>query len=274
MTDRTFAADGESGMAVRKLDFFDEMVWPVPLSFAGAISAMRFEQGDVLYRDKAAYCALEGAIPHGLSAIQVLLPQRSTRGLGSEVPGDRRQSNWRSEVTVELIDLEKGRSEVRVLSQGKLATALFTGDEAWLDTGREEPPLPASARDLQPRLEDSVGRFRGLSKTKKGSRFIFVVDLAGDASRSKASNVEAALRASGSVERIDLSPAEAGIEDPGRFHPALIVRGLAMAKRASHQVLPILRQCLYAGGSGTAPESDQASDRFSIGRHGILQNLD
>jgi hypothetical protein len=119
-----------------------------------------------------------------------------------------------------------------------------------------------------------VGRFSGLAKTKKGSRFIFVVDLASDASRSKASNIEEALRASGPVERIDLSPAKAGIEDPGRFHPALTVRGLVMPKRASHRVLPILRKCLYAGGSGKAPESDQASDRFSIGRHGILQDLD
>ena len=274
MADRIPDADRASETAASELDFFDGMAWPVPLSFAGAISAMRFEQGDVLYRDKAAYGVLEGRIPKGLGAIQVLLPQRSTRGLGSEVPGDRRQSNWQSEVTIELIDLEKGRSEVRALSQGKLATALFTGDEGWLDAAREEPPLPASARDLQPRLADSVAGFSGLQKAKKGSRFIFVVDLASDASRSKASNVEAALRASGPVERIDLSPAKAGIEDPGRFHPALIVRGLVMAKRTTQQVLPVLRQCLYVGGSDTDPEKNAASDRFSIGRHGILQDLD
>jgi hypothetical protein len=177
-------------------------------------------------------------------------------------------------VTLELIDLETGHSEVRVLSQGKLATALFTGDDGWLDAGRGEPPLPASARELQSRLEDSLAGFRAVQKTKKGARFVFVVDLASDASRYKAANVEAALRADGPVERIDLSPKRAGIEDPGRFHPALTVRGLVVAKRTSDDVLPILRGCLYGGGSSSDPEGEMASDRFSIGRHGILQDLD
>ena len=256
-----------------ELQFFEEMSWPVPLSFAGAISSMRFEQGDVLYRDRAAYGALEGRIAKGLTAIQVLLPQRSTRGVGSDIPGDRRQSNWSSEVTLELIDLETGDSEVRVLSQGKLATALFTGDDGWLETQKEEPRLPLSSRDLQACLEAATGGFTGHQKAKQGSRFIFVVDLANDASRAKASEVESALRASGVVERIDLSPGKAGIEDAEKFHPALILRGLVMPKRTSEEVLPILRDRLYGGGSSTAPEGEAAPDRFSIGRHGFLQDL-
>jgi hypothetical protein len=166
--------------------FFPGMVWPVPVAFAGAIAAMRFEQGDVLYRDPAAYETLEGKIPKGLSAIQVLLPKRSARvSTSSEFEGDRRKANWQSEVTVELVDLARGQSQVRVLTQGKLAMAIFRGDDAWLDPTREEPSIPRSARELQQRLAEAVPSFDARQTARRGSRFLFVVDLASDASRSR-----------------------------------------------------------------------------------------
>jgi len=271
--------DKESALSEEQpeLEFFEAMAWPVPLSFAGAIAGMRFEQGDVLYRDRRAYDALDGKIPTGLSAIQVMLPQRSTRGAVSDASGDRRLANWQSEVTLELIDLGSGRSQTRVLSQGKLAMALFSGDEAWLDPQREEPPLPRSGRELQQGLAQSVAAFDRPAMARAGSRFIMVVDLASDASRTKAVGVEEALLAAGRVERIDLFPAEAGVEDASTFHPSLVIRGLVLPGRTAEEVLPILRGCLYGGGRGGATEvaeGEAAPDRFSIGRHGILENLD
>jgi len=269
------APDPESTLPVTpgELEFFGGMAWPVPLSFAGAISGMRFEQGDVLYRDKAAYDALDGQIPEGLKAIQVLLPQRSTRGASADSSGDRRLSNWQSEVTLELVDLDHGLTESRVLSQGKLAMALFSGDEGWLDPTHAEPPLPRPARDLQQVVAQSRVAFEERTVAKTGSRFIFVVDLASDASRTKAIGVEEALLATGPVEGIDLSPADAGVEDAETFHPSLVIRALVLANRTTEEVLPILRACLYGGGAVEVPDGDGTLDRFSIARHGILESL-
>jgi hypothetical protein len=260
--------------------FFPGMVWPVPVAFAGAIAAMRFEQGDVLYRDPVAYETLEGKIPKGLSAIQVLLPKRSARvSTSSEFEGDRRKANWQSEVTVELVDLARGQSQVRVLTQGKLAMAIFRGDDAWLDPTREEPSIPRSARELQQRLAEAVPSFDARQTARRGSRFLFVVDLASDASRSKAAGVEEALRATGVVERVELSAEHAGIEDAQSYHPTAVVRCLVMPNRTTDEVLPILRGCLYGGASDESDRSegsgrnDAAPDRFSVGRHGLLQAL-
>jgi hypothetical protein len=259
--------------------FFEGLAWPIPVAFAAAIASMRFEQGDVLYRDRSAYDALEGDIPKGLSAIQVQFPKRSARAAPSEFEGDRRRSSWQSEVIIELIDLAGGKSETRVLSQGKLAMAIFRGDEGWLDPLREEPPLPRSARELQQRLEQTQASFDELQTAAKGCRFIFVVDLANDASRSKAMGVEEALRASGSVERIELSAERAGVEDPHSYHPTAVVRCLILPNRTTDEVLPILRARLYGGGASDDPSTDAGNeietspDRFSVGRHGIFQAI-
>lgn len=276
MAERRSERASGGAATLSELEFFPGMVWPVPLSFAGAISGMRFEQGDVLYREASAYEALDGKIPKGLRAIQVLLPQRSTRGIaGDSSTGDRRLSNWQSDVTIELIDLERSQSKVRTISQGKLAMALFSGEEKWLDPEHDEPPVPGTARDLQQRLDQSIGYFDSKRKSRGGSRFLFVVDLASDSSRTKASGVEDALRAGGAVDRIDLSPFEAGIEDASRFHPTLVVRGLVLPGRSSDEVLPLLRDRLYGGGGAGEPAvGETTSDRFSIGRHGIFQSFD
>ena len=260
------------------LRFFEGMAWPVPVAFAGAIAAMRFEQGDVLYRDPRLYEAFGDEIPKGLSAIQVQLPQRSSRAAPSEFEGDRRQSSWQSEVTVELIDLARGQAETRVLSQGKLAMAIFRGDDGWLDPEREEPPLPRSARELQQRLDETPASFDARQSAKRGCRFIFVVDLANDASRSKAAGVEEALRATGPVERIELSAEHAGVEEAQSYHPTAVVRCLVLPDRSAEEVQPILRSRLYGGVSDVSndPAADQtetAPDRFSVGRHGLFQAI-
>ncbi|MFP6655991.1 MAG: hypothetical protein VCB25_10205 [Myxococcota bacterium] len=242
----------------------------MPLSFAGAIAAMRFEQGDVLYRDRRAYAGLAGKMPKGLTAIQVQKPQRSARAGGIGSAGNRRLLNWQSEVTVSLIDLGTGQAEIRVLTQGKLAMALFSGDDGWLEVDRAEPPLPNSARDLQPELGRSLVAFDARRNTVAGSRFVFVVDLAMDSSRTKALLVEGALLEGGAVERIDLSPANAGVVDASRFHPSLVIRGLELPGRSSEEVLLILRGCLYAGGASAIDGVESKTDRFSIARHGLL----
>jgi len=257
------------------LEFFDQLAWAVPTAFASALAAYRFEQGDVLYPDAAAYGALESTLPAGSKAIQVLSPSRSIRSTPSESGSSRRRSSWESEVEIELLDLVSGSAEGRVVSQGKLLLTLWRGDESWLDPEREEPPLPRSGRELASQIEEARGAFDALQATRKGCRFLFVVDLASDASRVKAASVEEALGAVGALERIDLPPNRAGIAGADSFDPALVLRAILIRGAGVEQMERALRGVLYGGASATPGEDDEgaSSDRFSVARHGLLEPI-
>jgi hypothetical protein len=268
------AAQAQSG-PITDLAFFDQLAWAVPTAFASALAAYRFEPGDVLYPEPAAYDALEGALPAPARAIQVLRSARSTRATPAESGSSRRRSSWESEVEIELVDLATGSAEGRVVSQGKLLMTLWRGDESWLDPEREEPPLPRSARELASQIEEAREACEAHQSTQKGCRFVFVVDLASDASRVKAASVEQALAALGALERIDLPPRQAGVEDPDSFHPALVLRAILVRGASLEQMEQALRGALYAGGSAAAVDDDEAesSDRFSVARHGLLEGI-
>ncbi|MBW2501166.1 MAG: hypothetical protein JRF61_28120 [Deltaproteobacteria bacterium] len=267
------SSNHDAGPPGRKA-FFEGFAWPVPRAFDAAVGAPRFEQGDVLYADPAGYADLEGRLPKRLMAIQVLHPPRSVRSAAQGGEADRRRSAWSSEVVIEWIDLASGRSDRRELTQGQLFTALWRGDEGWLDPDGPEPEPPSTARDLQQVLEAFGPLFdaRGLPGGKRaGCRFLFVVDLASDASRVKAAAIEGALRALGELEMADLVPAETEIAEGERYHPALLVRGLFLPGRGEEEVRAALRTVLYGGTSGAAVEGEAAADRFSVTRHGLLQ---
>ena len=272
------AVKSQRGGPPADLEFFDQLAWAVPRAFASALAAYRFEQGDVLYPEAAAYGALEGRLPAGARAIQVLSQARSARSTTSETGGSRRRSSWESEVEIELLDLAKGSAEARVVSQGRLLMTLWRGDERWLDPEHAEPPLPRSGRELASRIDQALGAFDAKQSTRKGCRFVFVVDLASDASRVKAASIEEALAALGALERIDLPPQQAGIEDPGSFHPALVIRAILARGASLAQMEQALRGALYGGGSSLPDEDEEAednagSDRFSVARHGLLEAI-
>ena len=77
-------------MPVRLLDPMDLLsgfAWPVPRAFASAVSACRFESGDVLYDATSAYAAGEpesGPAYH----IQILDPPRSARAAPADAGVD------------------------------------------------------------------------------------------------------------------------------------------------------------------------------------------
>ena len=267
--------------------FFEAFRWPLPLSFASAVAANRFELGDVLYRDARAYDAWVGEVPSGTRPIQVLDPPRSARGTPLDGDSDRRRANWSTEVRIALIDPGSGQSEERVLTQGKLLMALWLGDEAWLDAERVPPEFPKTARDLHGSLEASQaawGKQIARSRPRSGSLFVMVVDLASDASRTKTALVGERLRASGKVVVADRTASDAGLESSHLYHPTLVLRGFVLAGRDTDSVESELRACLYRGGAATTPSSGSgaeeaervetqgapAGDRFSIARHGLL----
>ena len=267
------------------LEFFAGMAWAVPTAFAGALASFRFEQGDVLYREEATYSALEGVPAANAIALQILHPPRSARTTPAEFEGDRRRTSWASEVRLERIELATGKSDPLTVSQGKLLMTLWSGDEQWLDSEREEPSLPGAARELATRLEEAkqgFGRSLALQKLSKGEacRFFFVVDLASDASRVKAESIADALAPCGRIKTVDLGPVAAGLEDAAHFHPALVVRGIRVNGATEARVEEALRHALYGGGTrenakvdDTRTDGDEeATNRFSVARHGLLES--
>ncbi len=247
------------------ISFLPGFAWAVPDAFAAAVCSYRFEQGDVLYRERAGYGPLAGRIDKGLTAIQLRQPPRSARAIPGEYEGDRRLSNWQSELELELVDLAAGTSELRTTTQGRLMMVLWRGDEAWLDASGEDPPVPRSARDLAKILRDGdldPGVRRG---GDKGCRFVFVVDLSSDASRARASAAASALRALSQVAVTDRTPAEAGASAAEPFHPTLVLRELVLRDVEASAAEAVLKRVLY-GGAGD-------SERFQIARHGLLESF-
>ena len=251
------------------MDFIEGFGWPVPRALAGAVSACRFEQGDVLYSDPLAY----GAWPRGRKglsfAIQVLDPPKSARVLAPGSEGNRFEANWNSSLELELTEFGQERVERRVTTQGRLFCCLWRGDETQLEARGDAPELPVSQRELHRRLEEALpaalARFRdGRAKGTRGaaSLYLAAVDDANDAARSKAKAVQDVLEAQFDVKSNRLSPAAAGLEGADAFHPALWIQALLVPGQAPEAIEERLRGLLYGGAS--------ESGRFSLARHGLL----
>jgi len=261
------------------MDFYEGFAWAIPAAFANALASFRFEQGDVLYDNPGPYEALSSA-PRGL-ALQVLHPPRSARATPADFDGDRRRTSWESEVVLEQTALD--HSEVRQVTttQGRLLMTLWTGELAWLDDARESPPLPLAARELVGRLAEAATAFERQSAPElDGCRFLYVVDLASDASRVKSQTIQACLHELGEVGTQDLRPGAAELEDAARFHPALLIRAHTIPGRSEHDVTQCLRKVLYGGAASPAVPKDESAteegsknDRFSVARHGLLLQL-
>lgn len=258
-----------SGMLLEagELVCFEGFAWAVPMAFAPAVGAYRFEQGDVLHRTRAGYAPLEGRVGSGLMAIQIRQPPRSARVLPGEFEGDRRLANWQSELELELVEFDSGRSELFTTTQGRLLMTLWQGELDWLDPAHVEPPLPRSARELAQFLREGGGAPTASRSAARpeGVRFVFVVDLSSDVSRAKATAVEDALQAIGKLERADRRPEQLGHTGSPPFHPTLVVRELAIRNATAEAAEAALKRVLYAG-AGEA-------ERFQIGRHGLLEPL-
>lgn len=249
-----------------EMSFFPSFRWAVPEAFAAAVCSYRFEQGDVLYRERAGYGDLVGRLESGLmTAIQIRQPPRSARAIPSEYDGDRRLANWQSEVELDRVDLAAGTSESVTTTQGRLLMVLWRGDESWLDVARDEPPLLKSARELAQALRDGDLEWRRPAGSAADCRFVFVVDLSSDASRSRASAIADALQPLGRIEACDRTPEAVGASGPDAFHPTLVLRELVLRGVEASAAGAALKRVLYAG-AGDA-------ERFQITRHGLLESL-
>lgn len=256
----------EEGALDEAIAYLPGFAWAVPEAFAPAVTTYRFEQGDVLHRDRRGYDPLAGRIPKGLTALQLRHPPRSGRALPSEHEGDRRLANWQSEVELELVDPADGIVEVFSSTQGRLFMALWKGHEDALRGEGDDPPLPRSARELAQSLRDGELYRPGPIRPGPGCRFRFVIDLSSDASRAKSAAIGDALATLGPVATRDRDPVAAGARDGALFHPTLVVREVVLFDVAPEAAEAALKRALYVGSGET--------ERFSITRHGVLEALD
>jgi hypothetical protein len=260
------------------LQYLNGFSWPVPIAFASAVSACRFEQGDMLYDAKIGYRDWATALD-GLSlAIQVHDPPKSNRAMAADQEGSRFLANWNSDVTLSITAFSTDTVSKKTTSQGRLFTFLWRGDPADLDSDGLPPEPPRMQRELHRALEQAVPAFRrSFAKAKreaasvpaKGAVYLSAVDLSSDAGRAKASDVQGALAERFEVCAQDIVPLRAGIDSAERYHPALVLRGLLAVGAAPEEVEAILKQRLYSPGA----EREGRADRFSLARHGHLAPL-
>ena len=249
------------------MEFIEGFAWPVPRALAGAVSACRFELGDVIYSDAQGYEAWPGGRKNLGFALQILDPPKTARALAGEAEGKRFDANWGSPVELELSDFAAGATRGVETTQGRLFTCLWRGDPGCLDPGGEPPAPPLSQRALHQRLEEAVDAFAdGFRGPETGGHgfclYLSAVDDANDTARGKARAVEAALAEKFDVRSRVLSPGEAGLADSQSLHPALRVWGVAIDASKPGPIEDRLRGLLY-GGAGEA-------GRFALARHGLL----
>lgn len=271
------------------LRFFEGFAWAVPLAFAGALASLRFEPGDVLHRARDAYSDEPGAADGPAEALQVLASPGSARSVDGDA--DPRRASFESAVRLARVDLRSGARRELDTTQGRLLMTLWRGDLSWIEGEGEAPPVPLGARSLAGELEGLREAFEAAlaeraGRPDAGMLFLFVVDLASDASRVKAESIREALGFSHGAVWLDRTPAALGLASAASYHPALIVRGVALPGVDEERVTEALRGALYGGRAGAAEstaaagdgadETEAASrpaDRFSVARHGLLVPL-
>ncbi|MEE2674817.1 MAG: hypothetical protein VX466_13530 [Myxococcota bacterium] len=249
------------------MEFLPGFAWPVPRAFASAVSACRFEQGDVLFDAADAYAGWKaGRKRKARFSVQVLDPPRSARSASREAEGSRFVVNWASPLTCEVGDRQGSIPEVVKSTQGRLFTCLWRGDirllHEELPSEAGEPPIPAGARDLHKQLEATVAGLGKISSAA-GTWFVSVLDVSSEASLAKAREVESALSALYRVTIRDSSAQEAGIPDGDGYHPALVVRAVWVDEQNPEAVRERLKLALYGA-------AKSGSDRFKLERHGLL----
>jgi len=251
------------------MELIEGFEWAVPRAFAGPVSACRFEQGDVLYSDGAAYADGSAAGPGSRFVLQVLDPPKTARALSADAEGNRFEANWSSPVEFDLIDSQNGETRRCTTTQGRLFSCLWRGDPDQLDAQGPEPEPPLSQRELHRRLAEARPGVEAAFRATRGgglrgafSLYLAALDESSEASRAKARAVEAVLRSDFAAHALLLAPNESGLSGAERLHPALRVQGLAMVGAEPGAVEKRLRNLLYGGAGGAG--------RFSLARHGLL----
>lgn len=245
------------------MEFFSGFKWAVPKAFSDAVSLCRFEEGDMLYDTEKAYDGdWERAKKFIGHSLQVKYPTRVTGG-ASEKGGSVFNSNWRSEVRIDLYqNLEKVGDNQIYTTQGRLYTALWKGDLAILEKESEDPAAPLTVQDVTRTLEQTSQKAKELSVGFPV--FVMACDLSNPVSRDKYLKVLTKLKKHLYDIPIILTPKMAGLIQFKDVAPTVDVAFFPMNETSAEELYDLVRSAVYV------PSKDAKKEMFRISAHGII----
>ncbi len=173
------------------------------------------------------------------------------------------RSNWNSEVR---IDLYKNLKRVSVgplsTTQGRLYTALWTGDISILSNDTDEPSIPLTVQQVMRTLNGASKRAMEISVGY--SVFVMARDLSNPVSREKYSKVLLKLKPHLAEHPTLLSPEKAGLADWAVMAPTIEIVFFPMKGITSEELRELIKKAVYI------PAKDAKKDMFRISAHGVL----
>jgi len=243
-------------------EFFGGFTWAVPIAFSDAVTACRFEEGDILYDSQKAYSGEWGkAVKHIRHSLQVHSPSRGGTA-AANVSGSVFGKNWDAEVTFNLRDVA-GDEPVRLIqiTQGKLFTALWRGDLSVFDSDLN-PELPLRLKEVSKMLKQVIPVADSLSDGKP--TFIMARDGANSLSKLKHMKVSAILRSHFKAKPNALTPQEAGLYAWERIAPTIDIVFYVTESGSHSKIHDALKAQLYV------PAENAKKDMFRLSAHGLL----
>ena len=243
-------------------EFFDGFTWAVPKAFSDAVTACRFEEGDILYDSQKAYTGeWGGSVEHINYSLQVYSPPRGSTA-AVNVSGSVFGENWETEVTFELQNIS-GDESARFIqtTQGKLFTALWHGDLSVFDDDLNAE-LPIRLKAVSKMLDLAIPAADSLSKGKP--TFIMARDLANSISKLKHMKISATLHSRFNAKLNAITPRKAGLNGRDRIAPTIDVVIFVMESGSLGEIYNAIKEQLYV------PAENAKKDMFRLGAHGLL----
>jgi hypothetical protein len=245
------------------MEFISGFSWAVPTAFADAVALCRFEQGDTLYDTPKAY---EENWSEATEHINHWLQVRYTSG-PKTVAGDSTGSifakNWNSEIRVDLYKKLKNVGEGQIqTTQGRLYTALWTGNVDILQMEYKEPKAPLNVQEVNRKLKDTANKAGEFSKGFPV--FVMARDLSNKISQAKYTKIFSKLRNHMSDDPQVLNPKLAGIKDWNGFAPTIEIAFFPLIDLNQKEVEALVKEAVYV------PTKNVKKEMFKIAAYGTI----
>jgi len=245
------------------MEFFSGFAWAVPTAFGDAVALCRFEQGDTLYDTRKAYEeSWSEATKHIQYWLQVRYPSHAATVAG-ESTGGVFEKNWMSEIRVDLYENFKkvGDGQLQT-TQGRLYTALWTGNVAVLQTEYQEPSIPLNVQEVNRKLQETEKKSGEFGKGNPV--FVMARDLSNKISKAKYLKVFSKLRNHVSGEPQILTPKLAGLIDWNTIAPTIEIAFFPIMNLKHEGVEALVKEAVYV------PTKNAKKEMFKIAAHGAI----
>lgn len=173
------------------------------------------------------------------------------------------KKNWNSEVRVDLYENFKKVGEGQIqTTQGRLYTALWTGDVDVLQMEYKEPKIPLNVQEVNRKLKDTESKAGEFSR---GSPvFVMARDLSNKISKAKYSKIFSKLRSYISGDPHLLNPKLAGLQDWRDIAPTIEIAFFPLIDLKQGEVGALVKEAVYV------PTPNVKKEMFKITAHGAI----